>query len=140
MTGATQWDLPVSVSEEGGGGQGQPVCASGNKCHAYHLLLKHAQSRRPASWRQDPITITEAEALEECRHLRAQIYADPRGIFEGLKAIAKVRSDCSSAKRDGDLGFFERGQMQSKMSAWSQEFSIFCLLFLSLLAYNYRIF
>ena len=85
------------------------------------------QSRRPASWRQDPITITEAEALEECRQLRAQIYGSEEGVFEALKAVARVRSDCSSAKRDGDLGFFGRGEMQSKKSNVVSAFIYFML-------------
>jgi NIMA-interacting peptidyl-prolyl cis-trans isomerase 1 len=31
---------------------------------------------------------------------------------ETLSALATNNSDCSSAKRGGDLGYFERGQMQ----------------------------
>lgn len=31
---------------------------------------------------------------------------------ETLSALATNQSDCSSAKRGGDLGYFERGQMQ----------------------------
>lgn len=31
---------------------------------------------------------------------------------ETLSALATNYSDCSSAKRGGDLGYFERGQMQ----------------------------
>lgn len=31
---------------------------------------------------------------------------------ETLSALATNLSDCSSAKRGGDLGYFERGQMQ----------------------------
>ena len=106
-TGVTQWEPPVE----------SPSSSSASKVHCYHLLIKHAGSRRPASWRQDPIIISEAEAVEEARQLRSQIYASEAGVFEGLKAVARVRSDCSSAKRDGDLGYFGRGEMQSKTGA-----------------------
>ena len=30
-----------------------------------------------------------------------------------LEKLAETESDCSSAKKGGDLGFFQRGQMQS---------------------------
>ena len=30
-----------------------------------------------------------------------------------FETVAKAESDCSSAKRGGDLGFFKKGQMQS---------------------------
>ncbi len=117
LTGATQWEPPAMEEET--------TASSGViKCHAYHLLLKHAGSRRPASWRQDPITLTEGEALEECRQLRAEIYSNPAGVFEGLKAVARVRSDCSSAKRDGDLGYFGRGEMQSKVCEISYQLPV----------------
>lgn len=32
---------------------------------ASHLLVKHRESRRPSSWRQEKITKTKDEALEE---------------------------------------------------------------------------
>ena len=33
-------------------------------CQASHLLVKHRDSRRPASWRSDNITRSKEEALE----------------------------------------------------------------------------
>ncbi len=36
VTGKTQWELPVA----------------GETVGAYHILVKHAKSRRPSSWRQ----------------------------------------------------------------------------------------
>ena len=105
-TGVTQWDPPTSANTSAN--------PSKTKVHVYHLLVKHAGSRRPSSWRQEQITCTESEALEEIRAIRAEIYASELGVFEALKQKAAERSDCSSAKRDGDLGYFGPGEMQSK--------------------------
>jgi peptidyl-prolyl cis-trans isomerase NIMA-interacting 1 len=41
----------------------------------------------------------------------AQIDSSP-DKFATFSALAKENSDCSSASRNGDLGTFERGQMQ----------------------------
>ncbi|CAB3225753.1 unnamed protein product [Arctia plantaginis] len=73
-----------------------------------HILIKHNESRRPTSWRSDTIRRTKEEALVIARDIRAQIMIK-ENRFED---IAKVFSDCSSAKRHGDLGRFQRGQMQ----------------------------
>ncbi|CAH1786303.1 unnamed protein product [Owenia fusiformis] len=87
--------------------QWEPPMA-GEKVRCSHILVKHKDSRRPSSWREETITITKEEALEKLT-----------GLFERIKSgesqfdeIAQVESDCSSAKRGGDLGFFGRGQMQ----------------------------
>lgn len=42
----------------------KPTGAAPDKVRASHLLVKHTESRRPASWKQDPITRTKDEALE----------------------------------------------------------------------------
>jgi len=104
LTGVTQWEPPTSKSS--------PVPS--NKVHVYHLLVKHSGSRRPSSWRQSVITCSESEALEEIRSIRPQIYSSEMGVFEAFKLKAAERSDCSSAKRGGDLGYFGPGEMQSK--------------------------
>lgn len=109
LTGVTQWDLPATSTTD------DPAPSRGNKVHAYHLLVKHAQSRRPSSWREAVITISETEALEQIRRIRSEIFAASSGdIFTEFKARAQERSDCSSAKKGGDLGFFGPGEMQSK--------------------------
>ena len=82
-----------------------------------HLLIKHAGSRRPASWRNPKITITKEEAKRELVMLRRNIWEgapenDTKALEDLFKAEAEKRSDCSSAKRQGDLGFFKRGAMQ----------------------------
>lgn len=105
-TGITQWDPPT--------GQEHASANASNKVHVHHLLIKHAGSRRPSSWRQEVITCSEAEALEEIKAIRSQIYASELGVFEAFKVKAGERSDCSSAKRGGDLGYFGPGEMQSK--------------------------
>ena len=85
---------------------------SSDKVRASHLLIKHKGSRRPASWKDpDGVTIkntTRDAAVTQLRALREEIISG-RAKFENL---ASRYSDCSSAKRGGDLGSFGRGQMQ----------------------------
>ena len=78
---------------------------------ASHLLVKHAGSRRPASWREANITRSKAEALLRLAELRARIVAAP-DLKAAFAAAAAENSDCSSAAKGGDLGAFGRGQMQ----------------------------
>jgi len=93
-TNESQWDKP-----EG---------ASTGKVRASHLLVKHTESRRPASWRQDPITRSKDEALEILKGYESRIKSNEISFSE----LAQTESDCSSARNGGDLGFFGRGQMQ----------------------------
>lgn len=109
-TGITQWDPPVA--DEAVKSNKSPS----NKVHVHHLLIKHCNSRRPSSWRQEVITCSESEALEEIKRIRSEIYEADDGIFEAFKVKAGERSDCSSAKRGGDLGYFGLGEMQSNLS------------------------
>ena len=82
-----------------------------------HILKKHAQSRRPASWRNPKITDSKEKSILDLNELRSilQEQADS-GNFKELRAtfeeLAKTESDCSSAKRGGDLGFFGKKKMQ----------------------------
>lgn len=60
ITNASQWERPSGNSSGGGkNGQGEPT-----RVRCSHLLVKHSQSRRPSSWRQEKITRTKEEALE----------------------------------------------------------------------------
>ena len=78
-----------------------------------HILKKHKGSRRPSSWRQPKITATKEESTEELEGLieilKEESGEDQRATFEEL---ARTESDCSSAKRGGDLGFFGPKKMQ----------------------------
>lgn len=107
LTGVTQWEIPTSVSNNSN-------TSKPHKVHVYHLLVKHSGSRRPSSWRQSQITCSQSEALDEIKSIRSQIYSSEIGVFEAFKLKAMERSDCSSAKRGGDLGYFGPGEMQSK--------------------------
>lgn len=42
----------------------RPTEREGNQVRASHLLVKHTESRRPSSWKQDKITRSKDEALE----------------------------------------------------------------------------
>uniref|UniRef100_A0A8C4J5W0 Peptidyl-prolyl cis-trans isomerase n=1 Tax=Dromaius novaehollandiae TaxID=8790 RepID=A0A8C4J5W0_DRONO len=97
ITNASQWERP---SGTGKNGQGEPT-----KVRCSHLLVKHNQSRRPSSWRQEKITRTKDEALELINGYIQKIKSGE----EDFESLASQFSDCSSAKAGGDLGAFGRG-------------------------------
>merc|ERR1712126_725308 len=99
FTKEPQWEKPTKPAEPG---------SDDDKVQASHLLVKHKDSRRPSSWREENITRTKEEALEILAGYRKKI-VEKEATFEEL---AKEFSDCSSAKRGGDLGPFGRNQMQ----------------------------
>lgn len=136
-TSTSTWDSPPGLSEEQiskipgyaeyFGGKG----ATGSRpaqVRASHLLVKHRDSRRPASWKEvcdyifkhrrqsrtdisvlkDPITRTKEEAIEILHGYRAKINNSP----EEFARLAQEHSDCSSHAKGGDLGWFGPGQMQ----------------------------
>ncbi|XP_020634852.1 peptidyl-prolyl cis-trans isomerase NIMA-interacting 1 isoform X1 [Pogona vitticeps] len=100
ITNASQWERPTGNSKNG---QGEPT-----KVRCSHLLVKHNQSRRPSSWREDKITRSKEEALELINGYIQKIKSGE----EDFETLASQFSDCSSAKAGGDLGTFGRGQMQ----------------------------
>eukprot|EP01122_Echinamoeba_exundans_P010165 TRINITY_DN3742_c0_g1_i2.p1 TRINITY_DN3742_c0_g1~~TRINITY_DN3742_c0_g1_i2.p1 ORF type:complete len:279 (-),score=73.20 TRINITY_DN3742_c0_g1_i2:165-1001(-) len=77
---------------------------------ASHILVKHNGSRNPSSWRQAHITRTKEEAAAIVAGYRNEIMTGMKTFEE----IAREFSDCSSAKRGGDLGPFGPGQMQKE--------------------------
>ncbi|KAL7536982.1 hypothetical protein ACHAWF_005617 [Thalassiosira exigua] len=95
-------------SGRGGGGSDDP-----REVRVLHILKKHRGSRRPASWRNPKITDAKEKAVADLRELIGILNENPgpelRAAFEEL---ARTESDCSSAKRGGDLGFFGRKKMQ----------------------------
>mmetsp|Transcript_29119 Transcript_29119/g.62400 ORF Transcript_29119/g.62400 Transcript_29119/m.62400 type:complete len:116 (-) Transcript_29119:228-575(-) len=78
---------------------------------AAHLLIKHTGSRNPVSRRTgEQITLSPGDALAELRQWESRIRSE--GIVEVFPTCAAARSDCSSFRQSGDLGFFGRGTMQ----------------------------
>lgn len=78
------------------------------KIRAAHLLVKHRGSRRPSSWKEQNITRSKEEAIDILRNYESQIKSGAVTLGD----LAMSESDCSSARKKGDLGFFGKGQMQ----------------------------
>lgn len=82
-----------------------------DQVRAAHLLIKHTDSRNPVSRRTgQQVTLSPAEAMAELKQYQAKIQQE--GIDEAFPKYAFERSDCSSCKANGDLGFFGPGMMQ----------------------------
>jgi len=80
------------------------------KIRAAHLLVKHRDSRRPSSWRENTITRSKEEAYDIITAHQARIKTGETSLGD----LALTESDCSSARKQGDLGFFGRGDMQKE--------------------------
>ncbi|PQE10834.1 peptidyl-prolyl cis trans isomerase protein [Rutstroemia sp. NJR-2017a BBW] len=98
-----------STSAIGGYEDGGSSAQSG-KIRASHLLVKHKDSRRPSSWKEAEITRTKDEAMRIINQYEADIRAGEATLSE----LAQTESDCSSARKGGDLGYFGRGDMQKE--------------------------
>jgi peptidyl-prolyl cis-trans isomerase NIMA-interacting 1 len=57
---------------------------------------------------QDPITRTPDEAMEIIKSYQSKIDSGSISLGE----LAASESDCNSARKHGDLGYFGRGEMQ----------------------------
>lgn len=84
-----------------------PFAHSGDKIRCAHLLVKHRDSRRPASWREPKITRSKEEAEDLIHGYQQQIQAYEKGEggpdAKSLSELATTESDCSSARKGGDL-------------------------------------
>lgn len=98
-----------------GSGQGE------GKIRCSHLLVKHRESRRPSSWREAEITRSKEEAIERLNGFYQRIQAG-----EDLGDLAVSESDCSSARKKGDLyvstvkGIFLQRLMLVKGLFWAR--------------------
>ena len=81
---------------------------------ATHILLKHQNSRRLASWRDpDGEVIKQRTPAEATRLLLAWKRAIDLGEQE-IAELAREHSDCDTAEQGGDLGWFAAGYMQQE--------------------------
>jgi len=76
-----------------------PGAGTEGKIRASHLLVKHKDSRRPSSWREANITRTKEEALDTIRGHEKRIHDGSTSLGD----LAVMESDCSSARKRGDL-------------------------------------
>lgn len=95
---------------------------SPSQVRVLHILKKHKDSRRPSSWRTNnkPITITREEAVDELKGLLdilREEESNPENLIATFKELASQESDCSSARRNGDLGMFGRKKMRPEFEA-----------------------
>lgn len=88
---ATHHSAPAANAYSAGHGEG--------KIRASHLLIKHRDSRRPSSWREAEITRSKEEAYEILRAHEKRIQSGEASLGD----IAVSESDCSSARKKGDL-------------------------------------
>ncbi|CAM9508530.1 unnamed protein product [Chrysoparadoxa australica] len=84
-----------------------------SKVEVSHILVKHQGSRNTSSSR-DPKglvikNMTRQDARAVLADLLRRLQETPGNLREIFASIAMDRSDCSSAKRGGDLGWVQRG-------------------------------
>lgn len=83
-------------ADASGQGEGKIRCS--------HLLVKHRDSRRPSSWREAEITRSKKDAIEILEGYENRIKNGENGKEpETLGELAQSESDCSSARKKGDL-------------------------------------
>lgn len=113
----TNTGAATAASDDSSGGNNDTP----TQVRVLHILKKHKGSRRPSSWRKPIITQTLDEAKEELQGLLEILLEEssPEELQATFEELARTESDCSSAKRGGDLGFFGRRKMQPAFEAAS---------------------
>jgi len=119
-TRESRWDAPPELSLEkllalpGASelldreGKAKEAPGRPGEVRASHLLVKHRDSRRPASWKETTIKRSKEEAIAILNGHQAAI----SGSADKFGDFAQIHSDCSSHSKQGDLGWFGMGQMQ----------------------------
>jgi NIMA-interacting peptidyl-prolyl cis-trans isomerase 1 len=109
----------ISKSGEGSSSDRQPSKKQHppKQVRVFHILKKHKDARRPSSWRNPKITISIQQAREEIAGILEILketaeHGDPEELKATFQELAQTESDCSSAKRGGDLGYFGPKKMQ----------------------------
>ena len=79
---------------------------------ASHILVKHAGSRRRASWRDPEGVAIEARSEGAAKAMLAKFRAQIERGEGDVAGFAETHSDCDTAKHGGDLGWFAANYMQ----------------------------
>lgn len=82
-TKESQWDRPDKAADPASAGNGKNEGPDEVQCS--HILVKHAGSRRPSSWREQTVTRSKAEALEliKCKFVRFEQKGERSKLFLG---------------------------------------------------------
>jgi len=84
---------------------------------ASHILIKHNESRRIASWRDQ----TGREISQRTKAAAIKMLKEYKRLIENgseeLATLAEQVSDCDTAKHGGDLGWFAANYMQPEFEA-----------------------
>ncbi|KAL9608631.1 MAG: hypothetical protein Q9167_006552 [Letrouitia subvulpina] len=107
-TKESRWEAPEGVDLDKLKAYMAESARKPGKIRAAHLLVKHRGSRRPSSWKEQNITRSKEEAIHILRDYERRIQSGEVSLGD----LAMTESDCSSAKKNGDLGFFGKGEMQ----------------------------
>ncbi|AWU76861.1 uncharacterized protein C5L36_0C07750 [Pichia kudriavzevii] len=107
-TQESQWDAPEGTDTEKLDEYLSKNLHRPSKVRVRHLLIKHKDSRKPSSWKEENITRTKESAIEKLQSYKDEI---ERGDAT-LEQLALDNSDCSSHSKGGDLGYFGHGEMQ----------------------------
>nr|WET56375.1 TaPIN1 peptidyl prolyl isomerase [Theileria annulata] len=83
-----------------------------DKVRCAHLLLKHTGSRNPVNRNTGmAVTRTKEEAVSEMKGY-LEMLRKSDNLDQEFRRLATAKSECSSARKGGDLGFFDRNTMQ----------------------------
>lgn len=107
-TNESQWEPPTDTDLEKLNDYLKKHLHKPTKVRVRHLLIKHKDSRRPASWKDNNITRTKEDAIDKLNSYKDEI---ERGDAT-LEQLTYENSDCSSHAKGGDLGLFGKGEMQ----------------------------
>jgi hypothetical protein len=102
-----------STQDNDNGGDAKRIATGGGKTlTTSHLLVKHAESRKPVSWRSpEGIKRTKKEARAKAERLLAKLKTyDAEHLPKYFAKMAQHDSDCSSAKAGGGLGEWTTGR------------------------------
>ena len=105
-TGERRWQAPSESKPK----------RSDDKITVVHCLLKHADSRRPASHRTPKISLAKSDARNEADALRKRVAASS-DMEAALADEASKRSDCPSSTNGGRLKPFQRGDLERAFEA-----------------------